>query len=109
RAQAVRQALTVEQLHREVRRAVGVPADVVDLDDARVVDVRGGLRFVEEPLDDVALARQLRQQLLDRGAPAEPRVDADVDDPEPAPTELLLDQICTDLCTDHRAREPTTL
>jgi len=40
---------------------------VEDLDDARVLDARGGARFIEEARDDVLVARHLREQELDRG------------------------------------------
>jgi hypothetical protein len=50
------EVLAAQELHHEVRRAVGVPAKIVDLDDARVLDRGCGARLLEQPVHDV-LAR----------------------------------------------------
>ena len=46
-AQSVAQRLAFEQLRHDVRRAV-VAADVVDREDVRVIQRRGGARFLLE-------------------------------------------------------------
>ena len=45
-----RQAVALEQLHHEVEAAVGVLAEVDDLDDVGVRDVAGGLGLLKEAL-----------------------------------------------------------
>jgi len=74
-----------------------VPADLVDLDDSRVIDVGGGLRFVEKPLEDVSLPAQLGEQLLDSRAAPEAEVDPDVDHAHAALAQNALDTIRPDL------------
>jgi hypothetical protein len=44
--------------------AAGVVAEVVDVDDAGVVDARRRLGLVEEPANDLLVGRQLRQEEL---------------------------------------------
>jgi len=79
-----------------------MPADIVDLDDTGVIDARGGARLSEEPLDELALRAVRRQQHLDRGAPAEPFVETDVHDAEPATPERAFDAIRADLLVHLR-------
>ena len=100
-AEPLLQALAAEQRHHDVRAAVGVGPEVVDLDDARVIDRRGGARLVEEALDDRRVARELRQQHLDRRRPAELDVIRPVDHPHAAPPQLGDDPIVAHDLTDH--------
>jgi hypothetical protein len=78
--QVVAHALADQILHHDVGRA-GVKAAVEHFDDARVPELRGGPRFVEEARHGLLLGRQLRQQHLDRGAPAHVNVLPQVDVP----------------------------
>jgi len=68
------QRLAPQQLHDDEGGAGRGPAEVVDLDDARVLDHDGRARLVEEPRDGVRLGRQLGLQHLHRGEAAEQRV-----------------------------------
>jgi hypothetical protein len=105
RTKPLRERVTVEQLHREVGRAVGMPADVIDLDDARVIDARGRARLAKEALEQVTLTAQRGEELFDRGAAAEARIDGGVHDAEATLSELALDPIRADLVL----HPPTTL
>jgi hypothetical protein len=49
-------------------------AGVIDRDDVRVVDGRGGLRLLDEPLPDRLVPRQRRGQHLERDPPVQPLV-----------------------------------
>ena len=65
----------IDELHRDERRAV-VLVDLVDGDDVRVVERRGGARFLDEAARPSGSAGRLGRQDLDRDRAAEPRVDA---------------------------------
>ena len=70
---------TVEVLHDDVRRAVRKLADVDRLGDVRVTDRGSGARFVEEPSERFAIARELAVETLDRDAATELDVLGSVD------------------------------
>ena len=55
----------LDELHDDVLR-VAVGAGVVDADDVRVVEPCRGLRLAAEPRDEPRVARELREQDLDR-------------------------------------------
>ena len=64
RAQHLAHVRAVHVLHREERR-VGLGADVVDLDDVRVVERRRQPRLVEEHAQQLGIERVLRQDPLE--------------------------------------------
>ena len=68
----------LEVLHRDVRAAVGLAA-VVDGDDVRVVEARGGLRLAPEALDELAVLGVALGHDLERDLAAEARVLGQVD------------------------------
>src|SRR5688572_4961433 len=59
-----REVLSRDELHRDVV-GVAFAAEVVDLDDVRMVELRAHPRFVEEHLDEGFLLREVAQDLLD--------------------------------------------
>ena len=87
----------LDVLHDDVRhldrRAAGlgdeVLAAVVDRDDRRVVERRGGLGLAAEPLVELRVPRQVGAQHLDGDGAAEAGVVADVDLGHPAAAEQL--------------------
>ena len=97
---AIREALALEQLHDDVRGAIDVVAEVEDLHDAGIADRRRRLRFAEEPLHDLRLRRQQRQQRLDGCTAAEQDVLADVDGPHASRADLLDQPVLTDVGSD---------
>jgi hypothetical protein len=91
-AESRRERLALEQLHHDERVVLGLP-DIVDLDDARVLDRGRGARLVEEPLEQLLVARDLGQQHLHRGAPAEHLVHDLVHHTHAASPQLALDPV----------------
>ncbi len=77
------------------------------MDDVRVVERRGQLRFAKEQVDELFLLRELRQQLLEHDLHLEAagaELLADVDRPHAALGEMLQDDIAIDRCApgvDH--------
>ena len=69
-----------DELHREERRAVGLP-DVVDRDDVRVVQRGGGAGFVREAGEAVLVVREVRREDLERDLAAEAGVASAVNVP----------------------------
>ena len=63
-----REGVALHVLHDEVVALVARP-DLEDGDDVRVVDPRGEPRLVEEHLDELGLAREVRVQALDGDEP----------------------------------------
>ena len=84
-------------------RAVGVRAEVVDLDDAGMIDRRRRARLVEEPLHDRRVARQLRQQHLERRRPPELDVLGAIHHAHAALPELGDDPVVTDDLSEQLA------
>ena len=76
--QAVAQRLALEQLRDDVRSPVLV-ADVVDGEDVRVVERRGGLRLLREASQAVGIGRNAGGKDLDGHVAAEGRVAGAVD------------------------------
>jgi hypothetical protein len=91
-----RQVGALEQLHDQVGGAVLGVAEIEDLDDAGVVDRRRRAGLVEEPIDDAVVVRDVGVEQLDRGAPAEQRVLAEVDRPHTAGPDRGEDAIRAD-------------
>ena len=73
-----RDVLAVHELHDDVR-AVGVGAEVVDADDVRVAQGRGGLGLLPEPRDEGRIAAVLGVEDLDRDLAAQLGVGGTVD------------------------------
>ena len=58
------QIRTVDVLHGDVVRVLDL-AEVVDMDDVVVIELRGELRFIDEHLDEVLIVGEVRKDLLD--------------------------------------------
>ena len=86
----------VHQLHRDERRPV-VLVDVVDGDDVRVVEGRGGARFLDEPAVAIGIGRRFGRQHLDRDRAPEPGVVGGVNNAHAAAADLGVDAIVGDL------------
>ena len=67
----VAQADAIDVLHDEVRGAVRKTTEVCDVDDVGTTDGRGRARFVGEAFDDLAIARHVDAQNLERNALAD--------------------------------------
>src|SRR5262245_64526907 len=65
------EVLAGDELHRDVV-GVAFAAEVVNLDDVRMVELRAHPRFVEEHLDEGFLLREVAQDLLDDDEAIEP-------------------------------------
>ena len=102
---ARREALALEQLHHEERRAVLGDVDVVDLDGAGVTKFVRGLRLALEALAQIAILRERGVQDLDRLAPAD-LVATDVHGRHPAHAEETLE---LPFPAQHRADAPFEL
>ena len=91
-----RERLALDELHGEI----GLPlplADVVDLDDVRVVERGHGAGLAQEALLDALVVRERRGQHLDRDVAAERRLVALVDHAHAAAAQLGDDVVVTDL------------
>ncbi len=82
----------VDQFHDDEVRVVFAP-DVVDADDVRIGQPRGGLRFVVETPNEFGVGRKLRAQHLDRDAAAQHRVGAGIDGGHSALADLPFEAI----------------
>ena len=82
----------VHQLHRDEGRP-RVLADLVDGDDVRMVQRRGGLRLADEAAMPLGVRRRFRRQHLDRNRTPEPRIDGAVNDTHPAAADFSLDPV----------------
>jgi hypothetical protein len=98
------EALAPQQRHHDVRPAVAVRAEIVDLDDTRVIDRGRGARLVEEALHDRRVRRHLRQQHLQRSQPPERNVLGAIHHPHAAAPELGDDAVAPDDRSDHAHR-----
>ena len=67
------QGLSRDELHREIRHAGGLP-DLVDRDDARMVQRRSGARLLAEPDEALAILEEMGGQDLQGHVAAQPRV-----------------------------------
>ncbi len=85
------QALALEQLHRDVERAVGGLVEVVGGDRVRVAQVAQHHALAAEPRDEVLVLGHLRVQELERDLAAGRELHAAVDGAEPALADLRLD------------------
>ena len=73
-----------------------VIADLVDGQDVRMIERRGGPRLVQEAAEPLGIAAQLRPQHLERDRPAERRIGGLVDLAHAAAAEQVLDLIAAD-------------
>ncbi len=87
-----RQGAALDQLHGEVRPVVGEGAQLVDRDHARVLQLSGDLRLLDEPADQVGLLTMLIEQDLDGQVAAEVAV-APLDDDAHAAAGDLAEQL----------------
>ena len=78
-----------EVLHHQVELAVFGLADVVDVDDVRVIDAVGGARFAQHPRAQVGLAAQVGANQLERDDPVDEHVARAIDDAHAAFAELV--------------------
>jgi len=83
----------LEQLHHVERPPVGQLAELVDVDDVRVLDHVDRQRLAQEARDHLGRARQLTTQDLDRGATAEQTVLCLVDGAATARRQLSLEDV----------------
>ena len=67
------QSRSLDELHRDPRNGAGL-ADLVDRDDVRVVQRRGGARLLLEAGEPVRVGRERLRQHLDRDFAAQPRI-----------------------------------
>ena len=90
--QPLAQRLAFEELRDDVRRAV-VFAEVVDREDAGMVQRRRRARLLLEPAQPVGVLRERRRQHLDRHLAVQPRVPRPIDLPHPARAERRQDLV----------------
>ena len=88
RRQQRRQGAAPDQLHRDEQPAVGEPAQLVDRDDPRVLELAADLRLLDEPADHLGVVAVLLPDHLDGQVAAEVEVAALEDRAHPAPGEL---------------------
>ena len=86
------QRLPLVVRHHEVQLPVGGLVDLVDRADVGVVESRGGLGFLQEPLLGRLVAGQVRREELDGDLALQARVLGRVDDPHAAVAELGADR-----------------
>ena len=83
----------VEELHGEEDRARRGLAEVGDVDDVLVADLRGRLGLLHEARDQVGLAREVFRQDLERDLLLDEDVLGEVDDAHAAFAELADDAV----------------
>jgi hypothetical protein len=88
----VRERAAFDELHDEVGEAVDV-ARVVDGDDARVAEARGGMGLAPEALDDLGLVLVRAAENLHGDGPVELAVAAAIDDGHRAAPDLRLEDV----------------
>ena len=98
---AVRERLALEEFHHQERVPRGHVAEVEHLHDAGVLDGGGRLRLVEEPVDDLAVPRQLGVQDLHGGDPADQRVLGPIDRAHPTDGDLVGDPVAANGRPEH--------
>ena len=88
----LRKALTVHERHHEVHDAFAF-VDRINGNDARMCELRRGLRLPQEPLANVGVERELGRQHLDRDSAVKPEVGRAIDDRHPASADLRVDEV----------------
>ena len=94
REQAVERA-ALHVLHRDAVRAVGRLVDVVDGDDVRVIERRGGAGLADEARATFGVVERVAAQQLQRDGPGETGVARPVEHAHPSLAELLEDLVAT--------------
>jgi hypothetical protein len=89
--QPLPEARSLQALHGDVGASLGVPADVVDGDDAGMVEARGGAGLLDEAPGAAGVRHRLGAQQLDRDHPPEDRVARAVEHAHAALSELVED------------------
>ena len=99
-----------EVLHDEVELALLGLADVVDVDDVRVVDAVGGARLAQHPRAKMRLAAQIGANQLQRDDAIDEHVAGAIDDAHAAFAEARLEPVAPgDDLAEHRiVAAPTT-
>ena len=92
---------SVDELHAEEGDAVEL-VDLVDRHDVGVVEVGGELGFAAEPLPLRGACHRAREDHLERHRPPQRLLHGLVDDPHPAPGDLLEQEIIADLVLARR-------
>jgi hypothetical protein len=91
----VLEVAALDVLHGDEHRAVGVLAKVVDIDNVRVIEARGGARFVEEALTGGFVACELGAKELDGDNSVEALVAGTVDDGGTAFAYLVHEEVAS--------------
>ena len=103
--QLARERRADEVLHDEVELALLGLADVVDVDDVRVVDAVGGARFAQHPGAQVRLAAQVGANELHRDDAVDEDVAGAVDDAHASFADARLEPVAArDDAAEHRDR-----
>ena len=100
RRQQRRQGAAPDQLHREERPAVGEAPQLVDRDDARVLELAADLRLLDEPADHLGVVAVLLPEDLDGEVAAEVGVAPLEDRPHAAPGDLADELVARRLARD---------
>jgi hypothetical protein len=95
----LRQRDAVEILHHDERRAIFGRAEIVDIDDARMADDRGGLRFTTKTREHLVVLHERWIEQLDRNATPDLDVQRAVDCAHAADPERFLHRV---LAVDER-------
>jgi hypothetical protein len=85
--------LPIQELHDDVRPAVGQPVQIQDVDDALVPDQVDRPGLGKEPLDQLGAVGAVVREDLDSDAAADRRVDPFVDAAHPTHTDHLRDPV----------------
>jgi hypothetical protein len=94
------EGLSAHVLHAEEARAVGL-ADVVNLNDVRVRELRGGERFAREPRDEHRIAGPPLTHHLECNGSVERELAGEVDRAHPAAPDLVLDGVPAHVRSRH--------
>src|SRR5262249_48343618 len=92
----------LDDSHRVVRRAVGTRADVVDRNDARMLELRGDARLFDESRRDDWIARRAWLQRLERDESTNFTIERGDDLSDAARAELFVKGVAR---TDELARQ----
>ena len=76
--------LALEKLHHQIRFARRRGAEVEHVDDVRMAELRGDLRFATKSREGFLVGRELASEDLDRNALGESELGALIDGPHPA-------------------------
>ncbi len=103
RASSAESGVPTQVLHDQVELAVLGLADVVDVDDVRVIDAVRRARLAQHPRAQVRLAAEIRPDQLERDDAIDEDVARPVHDPHPALPEAGFEAVTTgDDLPDHR-------